>query len=120
MGDTMLSLSKVGSRNILTAQEATPEFMDLQLRYLHRILPAGEYETKEVTGHEAFMCRGNFYKLLVRLNIPSSCFWLTLHLNGMTNPSEFTGEVNGGGIVIVKPEFVKGLLRKYTAKLNSN
>lgn len=34
---------------------------------------------------------GDYYSLLLHLGIPADQWWITLRLNGMTNPSQFIG-----------------------------
>lgn len=97
-----------------------PEFLNLQLMYLHKVLPGNHFTTVPVTEIQAYRSAGNFYKLLVMLKIPSECFWLTLHLNGMKTPTEFDGKINDPEMVIVSPEFVKQLASEYTSKVNKN
>lgn len=95
-------------------------FLHLQLQYLHKIIPNNDYVITNVTDKEALSCSGNFYKLLGSLGIPSECFWLSLHLNGMTTPSQFTGKLASESLLTVSPNFVKQLAKEYSAKLNMN
>lgn len=116
----MLGITTLNSKLNPTGVHKDPKFLNLQLRYLHRILPENAFEIKEVEDGVIHRCKGNFYKLLVILNVPSECFWLSLHINGFKHPSEFKGEVVDKQIVVVNKAFVDALAKQYSSKLNRN
>jgi hypothetical protein len=68
-------------------------------------------ELRELEPSIAYRYQGNFFGLLKFLDIPDWQKYLTLHLNGLFDPSDFTGDDNL--IQLVPTASLSGILNQW-------
>ena len=68
-------------------------FRNLIENYLSVLKQIPSTTTIPLTEGQQYQYQGNFYGLLVSLNIPQDLHWITLRLNGLLSPFDFTGDL---------------------------
>lgn len=67
--------------------------------------------TLPVDPNTSIRYKGDFFGLLITLNVPRHLHWITMRINGMTSPSDANDDIRS--VVVVDPSYINTIFNTH-------